>query len=81
MFELENEFDLIDLDDKENRFSQVLLRIGGLLLLSNIIFKQKSKKWLLLFCTAYKVGASNGNRTRDLSLTKAALYLLSYGSR
>lgn len=31
MFELENEFDLIDLDDKENRFSQMLLRIGGLL--------------------------------------------------
>ncbi len=31
MFELENEFDLIDLDDKENRFSQMLLKIGGLL--------------------------------------------------
>ena len=31
MFELENEFDLMDLDDKENRFSQMLLRIGGLL--------------------------------------------------
>lgn len=31
MFELENEFDLIDLDDKSNRFSQMLLRIGGLL--------------------------------------------------
>ena len=31
MFELENEFDLIDLDDKQNRFSQMLLRIGGLL--------------------------------------------------
>ena len=31
MFELENEFDLIDLDDKENRFSQMLLRVGGLL--------------------------------------------------
>lgn len=28
MFELENEFDLIDLDDKENRFSQMLLKIG-----------------------------------------------------
>lgn len=31
MFELENEFDLIDLDDKENRFSQMLLSVGGLL--------------------------------------------------
>lgn len=31
MFELEHEFDLIDLDDKENRFSQMLLRVGGLL--------------------------------------------------
>lgn len=31
MFELENEFDLIDLDDKENRFSQMILEIGGLL--------------------------------------------------
>ena len=31
MFELENEFDLIDLDDKENRFSQMLLQVGGLL--------------------------------------------------
>ncbi len=31
MFELENEFDLIDLDDKENRFSQMLLKVGGLL--------------------------------------------------
>ena len=31
MFELNNQFDLIDLDDKENRFSQMLLKIGGLL--------------------------------------------------
>lgn len=31
MFELENEFDLIDLDDTENRFSQMLLKVGGLL--------------------------------------------------
>lgn len=31
MFELQNEFDLIDLDDKENRFSQMLLNVGGLL--------------------------------------------------
>ena len=31
MFELENKFDLIDLDDKENRFSQNLLEVGGLL--------------------------------------------------
>lgn len=31
MFELENEFDLIDLDDKQNRFSQMLLRVGVLL--------------------------------------------------
>lgn len=31
MFELENEIDLIDLDDTENRFSQMLLRVGGLL--------------------------------------------------
>ena len=31
MFELENKFDLIDLEDKDNRFSQMLLKIGGLL--------------------------------------------------
>lgn len=31
MFELKNEFDLIDLDDKPNRFSQMLLTVGGLL--------------------------------------------------
>ena len=31
MFELENEVDLIDLDEKENRFSQMLLKVGGLL--------------------------------------------------
>ena len=31
MFELENEFDLIDLDDTENSFSQMLLKVGGLL--------------------------------------------------
>ena len=31
MFELENEVDLIDLDDKENRFSQMILNVGGLL--------------------------------------------------
>ncbi len=31
MFELENEVDLIDLDDKQNSFSQMLLRVGGLL--------------------------------------------------
>ena len=31
MFELENEFDLIDLDDESNRFSQMLLKVGGLL--------------------------------------------------
>jgi len=31
MFELENEFDLIDLDDKSNRFSQMLLKVGGML--------------------------------------------------
>ncbi len=31
MFELENEFDLIDLDDENNRFSQMLLKVGGLL--------------------------------------------------
>lgn len=31
MFELKNEFDLIDLDDKQNRFSQMLLKVGGLL--------------------------------------------------
>lgn len=31
MFELKNEFDLIDLDDKQNRFSQMLLTVGGLL--------------------------------------------------
>lgn len=31
MFELENKFDLIDLDDKQNSFSQMLLKVGGLL--------------------------------------------------
>lgn len=31
IFELENEIDLIDLDDRENRFTQILLKIGGLL--------------------------------------------------
>lgn len=31
LFELEKEFDLIDLDDEQNRFSQILLKIGGLL--------------------------------------------------
>lgn len=31
MFELENEFDLIDLDDEKSRFSQMLLKVGGLL--------------------------------------------------
>ena len=31
MFELENEIDLIDLDDTEDSFSQMLLKVGGLL--------------------------------------------------
>lgn len=31
MIELENEFDLIDLDDNENRFVQMILKVGGLL--------------------------------------------------
>lgn len=31
LFELGNEFDLIDLDDEQNRFSQILLKIGELL--------------------------------------------------
>ena len=31
MLELAHDFDLVDLDDKENRFSQMLLQIGGLL--------------------------------------------------
>lgn len=31
MFELKNKFDLIDLDDTENRFTQIILKIGGLL--------------------------------------------------
>lgn len=31
MFELENEIDLIDLDDKNNSFSQMILKVGGLL--------------------------------------------------
>ena len=31
LFELENEFDFIDLDDEQNRFSQILLKIGALL--------------------------------------------------
>ena len=30
-FQVENEVDLIDLDDKENRFSQMILNVGGLL--------------------------------------------------
>lgn len=30
-FEFENEIDLVDLDDKENRFAQVILKLGGLL--------------------------------------------------
>lgn len=30
-FELENQIDLVDLDDKENRFSQIILKLGGLL--------------------------------------------------
>lgn len=30
-FELENEIDLVDLDDKKNRFAQMLLELGGLL--------------------------------------------------
>ena len=31
MFELENEIDLIDLDENENSFSQMLLKLGGML--------------------------------------------------
>ena len=31
LFELENEFAPIDLDDEQNRFSQILLKIVGLL--------------------------------------------------
>ena len=31
MSELEHDFDLVDLDEEENRFSQMLLKIGGLL--------------------------------------------------
>ena len=31
MAELDNNFDLVDLDDEENRFSQMLIQIGGLL--------------------------------------------------
>lgn len=31
LFELEKEFDLIDLDDEQNRFLQILLKIGALL--------------------------------------------------
>lgn len=31
MFELENEMDLIDLDDKEDSFSQMITKVGGLL--------------------------------------------------
>ena len=30
-FELENEIDLVDLDDKTNRFAQMILELGGLL--------------------------------------------------
>ena len=30
-FELKNQIDLVDLDDKENRFSQMILKLGGLL--------------------------------------------------
>lgn len=31
MFELENKIDLIDLDDNNNRFAQMILKVGGLL--------------------------------------------------
>lgn len=31
LFELDNKFDLIDLDDRNNRFSQMILNTGGLL--------------------------------------------------
>ena len=31
MFELENKIDLIDLDENENSFSQMLLKLGGML--------------------------------------------------
>ena len=31
MFELEHQIDLIDLDDKENSFAQMILKVGGLL--------------------------------------------------
>lgn len=31
MFELEHKFDLIDLDDKANDFSQMISKVGGLL--------------------------------------------------
>lgn len=37
MFELQNEFDLIDLDDKENRFAQMLLKSSNLVRIDNLV--------------------------------------------
>lgn len=37
MFELENEIDLVDLDDKTNRFSQMLLKSDMLVRIDNLL--------------------------------------------
>lgn len=37
MFELQNEIDLIDLDDKENRFAQMLLKSSNLVRIDNLV--------------------------------------------
>lgn len=37
MFELENEIDLVDLDDKTNRFSEMLLKNNNLVRIDNLL--------------------------------------------
>lgn len=37
MFELEKEIDLVDLDDKDDRFSQMLLEKGNLIRIDNLL--------------------------------------------
>ena len=37
MFELEKEIDLVDLDDKTDRFSQIILKNGNIIRVDNLI--------------------------------------------
>ena len=37
MFELKNKIDLIDLDDKTNRFSEILLKNNNLVRIDNLL--------------------------------------------